>query len=106
MTFFGDSKLVVEQMNQRWAIRNEGLKELNGVGRKLLPLFAAWSIVYLPRERNKAADALSKKAAEKYAYLDIPLWKARDEKEGPSDFGKTRSEIADLEEQDEERSDK
>lgn len=51
-----DSKLVVEQMARRWKIRHVDLKELARRAESLLPPEVSWT--WVPRELNKAADAL------------------------------------------------
>ncbi|MDO5710608.1 MAG: bifunctional RNase H/acid phosphatase [Micrococcales bacterium] len=58
-----DSKLVVEQMSGRWMIRHEDMKRLAAEARVIAKRIAAAGgvVVYrwIPRELNKAADALS-----------------------------------------------
>ena len=52
-----DSKLVVEQMSGRWKIKNEALRKLAIEGQSVA---RGKSVLYtwVPREQNKAADAL------------------------------------------------
>lgn len=52
-----DSKLVVEQMSGRWKIKNADLRDIAMTARKA---FAPERVTYewIPRELNKAADAL------------------------------------------------
>lgn len=52
-----DSKLVVEQMSGRWQIKNETLRGLARQARSILPPEQV-RYVWVPRERNKAADRL------------------------------------------------
>ncbi len=47
-----DSKLVVEQVNGRWKIRNEGLKPLSAEARKLLNQFGRPSLSWHPRKES------------------------------------------------------
>ncbi len=54
-----DSKLVVEQMSGRWQIKNPGLRPLAAEAAKLVDGFAAVTFDWIPRERNKHADALA-----------------------------------------------
>ena len=58
-----DSKLVVEQMSGRWKIKHEDMRRLALQARELAGEFAAHGgsvrYVWIPRERNKAADKLS-----------------------------------------------
>jgi len=58
-----DSKLVVEQMSGRWALKNAGLRELAMAAREILP-FANVTYTWIPREDNKAADALANEALD------------------------------------------
>jgi probable phosphoglycerate mutase len=58
-----DSKLVVEQMSGRWALKNAGLRELAMTAREILP-FANVTYTWIPREDNKAADALANEALD------------------------------------------
>ena len=51
-----DSKLVIEQMAGRWKIKNAELKPLALRAASLRPAEVTWT--WVPRELNKAADAL------------------------------------------------
>jgi len=63
-----DSKLVVEQMSGRWKIKHEDMRRLALQARDLVREITAagGSVAYrwVPRERNKAADALSNVAMD------------------------------------------
>lgn len=64
-----DSKLVVEQMSGRWKIKHPDMAELAAVARQLLtgtPVRFEW----IPRERNKRADAAANKAMDLRANFD------------------------------------
>jgi probable phosphoglycerate mutase len=58
-----DSKLVVEQMSGRWKIKHEDMRRLALEARDLAATISAAggsvSFTWIPRERNKDADALS-----------------------------------------------
>ncbi|MDO4928260.1 MAG: bifunctional RNase H/acid phosphatase [Corynebacterium sp.] len=56
---FLDSKLVVEQMSGRWKIKHPRMQELAAECNKLLENFAEYSFTWIPRAKNKVADALS-----------------------------------------------
>lgn len=56
-----DSKLIVEQMSGRWAIRNAALRELALAARRLAP---GASYMWVPRDRNRAADRLVNEALD------------------------------------------
>ena len=62
-----DSKLVVEQMSGRWQIKNPGLRPLAAEAAKLAERLAEVSFEWIPRERNRAADALANRAMDEAA---------------------------------------
>ena len=56
---FLDSELIVEQLNQRYKLKNEGLKPLFWEIRDLvMALGGKVTFKYIPREQNKEADKL------------------------------------------------
>ncbi|HEX6497896.1 MAG TPA: bifunctional RNase H/acid phosphatase [Micromonosporaceae bacterium] len=59
-----DSKLVVEQMSGRWQIKHPGLRPLAAEAAALIRRFDSVRFVWVPRERNKHADALANKAMD------------------------------------------
>jgi probable phosphoglycerate mutase len=59
-----DSKLVVEQMSGRWQIKNPGLRPLAAEAATLVSRFERVTFEWIPRERNKAADALANYAMD------------------------------------------
>jgi ribonuclease H / adenosylcobalamin/alpha-ribazole phosphatase len=59
-----DSKLVVEQMSGRWQIKNPGLRPLAASAAELVARFDRVTFEWIPRERNKAADALANRAMD------------------------------------------
>ncbi|MER7444172.1 bifunctional RNase H/acid phosphatase [Micromonospora avicenniae] len=59
-----DSKLVVEQMSGRWQIKNPGLRPLAAQAAELVARFAAVRFSWVPRERNRHADALANAAMD------------------------------------------
>ena len=62
-----DSKLVVEQMSGRWQIKNPGLRPLAAEAAVLVDRFAAVTFEWVPRERNRVADALANRAMDEAA---------------------------------------
>ena len=63
---FLDSELIVEQLNQRYKIKNEGLKPLFWEIRDLvMALGGKVTFKYIPREQNKEADKLVNDALDK-----------------------------------------
>ena len=74
-----DSKLVVEQMSGRWKIKHEDMRRLALQAREIAAAIAesGGSVTYrwIPREQNKAADALSNVAMDGRTVdrvLDVP----------------------------------
>ena len=59
-----DSELVVRQMLGAYKVKNAGLKPLFEKAMALSRKFKDFSIAHVPREQNKEADRLSKKALE------------------------------------------
>lgn len=59
-----DSKLVVEQMCGRWQIKNPGLRPLAAQAAGLVGQFAAVRFTWIPRDRNRHADALANAAMD------------------------------------------
>ena len=66
VNFLLDSKLVVEQLNQRYKLKNEGLKplffEIHNLIKKLSKKI---SFTHIPREKNVEADKLVNVAIDK-----------------------------------------
>ncbi|MFC7533500.1 bifunctional RNase H/acid phosphatase [Actinoplanes sp. GCM10030250] len=67
-----DSKLVVEQMSGRWQIKNPGLRPLAAEAAKLVGKFSEVTFDWIPRERNKDADALANRAMDEAAGKKVP----------------------------------
>ncbi|MEH1098784.1 bifunctional RNase H/acid phosphatase [Micromonospora sp. CPCC 205561] len=59
-----DSKLVVEQMSGRWQIKHPGLRPLAAQAAGLAARFAAVRFAWIPRDRNRHADALANAAMD------------------------------------------
>ncbi|MER7456397.1 bifunctional RNase H/acid phosphatase [Micromonospora sp. NPDC126480] len=70
-----DSKLVVEQMCGRWQIKHPGLRPLAAQAAALVGRFAAVRFNWIPRDRNKHADALANAAMD--AAAGVPARPAR-----------------------------
>lgn len=76
----GDSKLVVNQVLGKWAIRNEGLKPLYKAARELAKSFESFEAQQVPREQNTIADAASNEAIEKWRDGTLKsVWSLNDE---------------------------
>lgn len=60
-----DSKLVVEQLNGNWKVKEPTLKPQYERARELLEDLTDATLVYVPREENKEADALANEAMDR-----------------------------------------
>lgn len=80
-----DSKLVVEQMSGRWKIKHEDMKRLAAQAREVAARIreAGGVVVYrwVPREHNKAADALSNDGMDGKSVTRRP-WQEHDPRSG------------------------
>jgi ribonuclease HI len=61
---FLDSKLVVEQVNGRWKIKEARLQALHKQAKELLDKFADVEVKHVAREHNNGADALANQAVD------------------------------------------
>jgi probable phosphoglycerate mutase len=59
-----DSKLVIEQMSGRWQVKHPSMRPLAKRASALLAEFDDVSLEWIPRERNKHADALANRAMD------------------------------------------
>ena len=59
-----DSKLVVEQMSGRWQIKHPDLRPLAAQAGALVAALRHRPFGWIPRERNRRADALANKAMD------------------------------------------
>jgi len=62
-----DSKLVVEQVNGRWKVKEARLQSLLVKVKELLAGFPDHEIKHVERERNRGADALANMAMDAHA---------------------------------------
>jgi len=61
-----DSKLVVEQLNKRWRLKDENLALIaRQIWQLLTILTVSYEIKYVPREQNKRADWLVNQALDR-----------------------------------------
>ena len=56
---FGDSQLIVHQVNGRWRVKSDNLKELCKTAQELMGRFSTVRLKWIPREENQEADELS-----------------------------------------------
>ncbi|MEO6997818.1 MAG: reverse transcriptase-like protein [Terracoccus sp.] len=72
-----DSKLVVEQMSGRWKIKHEDMRRLALEARELCAEIStaggSVDFEWIPREKNKAADALSNEAMDGNSVHRVPI---------------------------------
>ena len=61
---YGDSNLVVQQMNKKWRVKSENLKNLFNKCTKLLENFDNISFTHILRKHNKRADELANKSLD------------------------------------------
>jgi ribonuclease HI len=61
---FADSELLVKQLNGQYKVKNEGLKPLYQKVKELIAKIGTVDVQYIPRARNKEADALANKAID------------------------------------------
>jgi ribonuclease HI len=74
LNVFSDSELLVRQFRGEYKVRNEGLRPLYLKARLLATRLPAFRIAHVPREENKAADALANRAMDEEAgNVDSPL---------------------------------
>lgn len=59
---YGDSKLVVEQVSERWNVGKPALIPLHQKIKDLASCFVGFSIQWIPRDDNARADELSRRA--------------------------------------------
>jgi ribonuclease HI len=62
-----DSKLVVEQMNRKWKVRDAKLLPLAARARELLARIPKVRIRHIPRDENAIADRLANRAIDETA---------------------------------------
>jgi ribonuclease HI len=72
LEIFLDSKLVVEQVNGRWRIKEPRLQSLLIKAKELLATFPEVEIKHVERERNKGADALANMAMDEHVKNSRP----------------------------------
>jgi ribonuclease H / adenosylcobalamin/alpha-ribazole phosphatase len=67
-----DSKLVIEQMSGRWQIKHPGLRPLAAQAASLVRRFDTVRFTWVPRERNRRADALANAAMDATSTTERP----------------------------------
>ncbi|HEY2477345.1 MAG TPA: ribonuclease HI family protein [Solirubrobacterales bacterium] len=64
LELIGDSELVVRQIEGRYKVKNEGMKELHAQAKAALADFEKWSIRHVKRAQNADADRLVNQALD------------------------------------------
>ena len=64
VNLFADSELMVKQLNGQYKVKNEGLKPLHAKAKELIARIGSVAVQYIPREKNKEADALANRAID------------------------------------------
>ena len=59
---FADSNLICEQINGNFKVKNQNIYPLYVLAKNLISKLDEFHISYIPREKNKEADELAKKA--------------------------------------------
>ena len=57
---FGDTQLIVNQINGRYRIKQDNMKHLYRQAKALLSHIPEWKLEWIKRSKNKEADVLSK----------------------------------------------
>ena len=61
---FGDSNLVIQQIQGKWKVKHPKLKGLYQQIRKIMPFFTTITFAHVYRDKNKRADELANKALD------------------------------------------
>ena len=61
---YSDSQLIVRQLNGQYSVKSESLLPLYKEAKRLISVLGNVIISYIPREKNKEADALANKAVD------------------------------------------
>lgn len=67
VTLYADSELLVKQLNGQYRVKNSGLIPLYTRARELIAKIGRVEVYYIPRGKNKEADALANKAIDEKA---------------------------------------
>ena len=64
---FGDSLLIINQMNRKWECRHKGLRLIFDEVNVMVRSFDSITFNHVPRERNAIADSLANEAMDEQA---------------------------------------
>ncbi len=65
VTVYCDSELVVRQVNGRYRVKDDKLKQLYILAKNLIEYFKEFKLEYIEREKNQQADKLAMQAVRK-----------------------------------------
>jgi ribonuclease HI/probable phosphoglycerate mutase len=65
LTIYGDSRLIVEQVNERYRVRKVNLLPLHALAMDHLSAFEEWELTHVRRQENTRADALASAALKR-----------------------------------------
>ena len=60
IVIYGDSALVVNQVNRTWKAKDDRMKALRNHARQMLSLIPEWKLEHVKRGKNKEADSLTR----------------------------------------------
>ena len=69
---YGDSMLVVKQINREWKTKHAALQPLRSQAEELLALFESWRVEWVPRMENRRADELGRMTSEDESAAKTP----------------------------------
>lgn len=72
LMIYGDSDLVIRQLNRQWKCKKEHLRKFRDSAWKLLDSIGFWDAKWIPREQNTEADRLSGEALTQRTRLPNP----------------------------------
>uniref|UniRef100_A0A0G4G6J8 RNase H type-1 domain-containing protein n=1 Tax=Chromera velia CCMP2878 TaxID=1169474 RepID=A0A0G4G6J8_9ALVE len=76
LVIYGDSELVVKQVNGEYKVNNKRLKRLHQLCRYLMTRFQSVQLVHCAREGNASADGLATEAAQKaLSEIEKIMWR-------------------------------
>ena len=64
ITIYSDSQLIVNQINGKYEVKNKRMILCYQKAMKILSKFNNWTLIHIPREKNKEADFLSKQGLQ------------------------------------------
>ena len=64
VSLFADSELLVKQLNGQYRVKNSGLLPLYRRAKELIASIGRVEVQYIPRAKNKEADALANRAID------------------------------------------